>query len=173
MAKVKGPLMSLSASGTVADTVTFDKRGFVRQRVIPANPQTAAQGNQRQVLLSVQKALKVMGNTPIAQVKTLAEPSYRWNSYLMAQVIGASSTEFDASTTAFNALTAPQRDVWDTEAESVGITEQSITYATDPAHTAGLALFAVSRALFKLGINTGAGEPGAANAAAWAAYFSS
>lgn len=46
MAKVTGPLMSLDASGTVAGTATFSKwkgRNYVRQRVIPSNPQTAAQ----------------------------------------------------------------------------------------------------------------------------------
>ena len=42
--------MSLDASGTVAGTITFSKwkgRNYVRQRVIPANPQTAAQTGVR------------------------------------------------------------------------------------------------------------------------------
>lgn len=50
MAKTVGPLMSLDASGTVAGTITFSKwkgRNYVRQRVIPANPQTAAQTGVR------------------------------------------------------------------------------------------------------------------------------
>lgn len=173
MAKVTGPLMSLSASGTVGDTITFDKRGHVRQRVIPANPQTATQGNTRQILLGIQKGLKVIGDTPITQLKTLAEPSYRWNSFMLQQVIGASSTEFEASKTAFDALTAQQRADWDAAAHSVGLVDQSITYATDPAMSAGMSLFAICRALFRLGINTSAGVPGAANQAAWAAYFAS
>ena len=101
MAKVKGPLMSLEASGTVADTITFDKRGFVRNRVIPANPKSATQGNVRQKLLAIQKALKSIGATVITAVKTIAPTSYRWNSYLLQQVIGAGSSEYDASVTAF------------------------------------------------------------------------
>ena len=50
MAKTVGPLMSLDASGTVAGTITFSKwkgRNYVRQRVIPANPQTTAQTGVR------------------------------------------------------------------------------------------------------------------------------
>lgn len=50
MAKVVGPLMSFDATGTVAGTATFSKwkgRNYVRQRVTPANPQTAAQTGVR------------------------------------------------------------------------------------------------------------------------------
>jgi len=46
MASVKGPLMSMDASGSVADTITFSKwkgRNYVRQLVIPANPQSGLQ----------------------------------------------------------------------------------------------------------------------------------
>jgi hypothetical protein len=50
MAKVTGPLLSLDASGTVAGAMTFAKwkgRNYIRQRVIPANPQSAAQTGVR------------------------------------------------------------------------------------------------------------------------------
>jgi hypothetical protein len=173
MAKVNGPLMSMEASGTIADTITFDRRGFVRTRVIPANPQTPEQGNVRQKLLAVQKALRFIGVTVVAAVKTLAPTSYRWNSYLLSQVLGANSSEFDASRVAFNALSAPERATWEDAAEALGMTEQSITYATDPAVTPGLALFAVARTLYRLGVNVADGQPGAANAGEWAAYFNS
>ena len=46
MAKVTGPLLSLDASGTVADVLTFSRwkgRNYVRQRVIPSNPNTPDQ----------------------------------------------------------------------------------------------------------------------------------
>jgi len=46
MAKVNAPLLSFSASGTIAGTQTYSKwkgRPYVRQRVTPANPDTAAQ----------------------------------------------------------------------------------------------------------------------------------
>jgi len=50
MAKVTGPLFSLSASGQIAKTLVFMKwKGIddVRKYVIPANPNTAAQQVQR------------------------------------------------------------------------------------------------------------------------------
>ncbi len=173
MAKVTGPLMSMEASGTVGKTITFDKRGFVRQRVIPANPQSADQGNTRQVLLAVQRALTFLGAAVIAALKTIAPTSYRWNSFLLAEVIGPGSTEFEASRTAFAALPAGDQAEWNTEAVAAGISEQSITYASDAPISPGLALFAASRALYRLGLNTAAGAPGADNAAAWRAYFTS
>jgi len=46
MAKVTGPLLSLDASGTVANTMTFSRwKGinYVRQRVIPTYTNTTAQ----------------------------------------------------------------------------------------------------------------------------------
>jgi hypothetical protein len=171
MAKVTGPLMSMQASGTLGDTITFDKRGFVRNRVIPANPQSDAQGNVRQMLLGVQKALTKLGATVIAAVKTVAPTSYRWNSFLLQQALGANSSEFEASRTAFNALAPSEKALWETEAADAGLVEQVIPYATDPAISPGLALFVVARALFALGINVADGTPGAANADDWADYY--
>ncbi|MBA7647915.1 hypothetical protein ES703_55694 [subsurface metagenome] len=50
MAKTKGPLFSLDASGTVAGLITFSQwkgRSYVRQHVIPLNPQSTKQVNVR------------------------------------------------------------------------------------------------------------------------------
>lgn len=46
MAKITGPFMALGASGTIAKTLTASKwkgQPYLRQRVIPANPQSASQ----------------------------------------------------------------------------------------------------------------------------------
>lgn len=172
-AVVTGPLMSLTASGTVADTITFDKRGFVRQRVIPANPQSGPQGNVRQMLLAVQRALTKLGATVIDAVKTVAPVTYRWNSFLLQQAIGPGSSEFEAARTAYAALTAAERTTWENAATAAGLTEQVIPYATDAPVSPGLALFAVSRALYALGINSVDGVPGAANASEWGNYYTS
>jgi len=53
MVRLYGPLMSLDASGTIADAVTFSKwkgRNYARQRVIPANPQSVLQVAVRQMM---------------------------------------------------------------------------------------------------------------------------
>lgn len=52
MAKITAPILSLGASGTIADTITFSKwkgRPYARQRVIPANPKSTAQTATRSV----------------------------------------------------------------------------------------------------------------------------
>jgi len=52
MAKITGPLLSLGAGGTIGKAMTFSKWkgvGYVRQRVVPANPQTTAQTLTRDV----------------------------------------------------------------------------------------------------------------------------
>ena len=52
MAKPKQPLMSLGARGTIADSLTFQKRGqttIARSKPIPTDPESDAQLAQRQV----------------------------------------------------------------------------------------------------------------------------
>ena len=171
MPKVKGPLFSQEASGTLGHTITFDRRGFVRQHVTPANPRTAAQGNQRVKLLNTQKVLTFIGAAVIALVKAIAPTSYRWNSYLLSQVLGSGGTEYEASIVAFNAMGNGARAAWDAEAAALGITAQNIPYATDAAVTPGGMLFAVSRPLFRLGIGVDNGQPDDANAGDWSQFY--
>jgi hypothetical protein len=61
MAKVTGPLLSLSASGTVASTMTYATwKGipYVRQRVIPTYSNTAKQADVRELLKEATQAWK-------------------------------------------------------------------------------------------------------------------
>lgn len=58
MAKVTGPLLSVSARGTIASTQTYSSwRGvnYVRQRVIPSNPRTMEQQKTRNVFANMGK----------------------------------------------------------------------------------------------------------------------
>lgn len=53
MVKLRGPMMSMAASGTLADTITFATwkgRPYARERVIPSNPQTGAQTGRRAMM---------------------------------------------------------------------------------------------------------------------------
>lgn len=66
MAKVKGPLFSLEASGSVAKTVVYSKwkgRQYVRQHTIPLNPQSEKQVNVRTAMTLL-----------VAYWQTLADP---------------------------------------------------------------------------------------------------
>ena len=67
MAKPKSPLLSLGARGTIADSLTFQKRGratIAREKPIPENPRSEAQLAQRQVYrdaISAWRALTAEG----------------------------------------------------------------------------------------------------------------
>jgi hypothetical protein len=53
MVRLYGPLMSLDASGTIADSVTFSKwkgRNYARQHVVPANPNSVSQQSVRAMM---------------------------------------------------------------------------------------------------------------------------
>ena len=61
MAKVTGPLLSFSASGTIAKAQTYGRwRGvqYARQRVIPANPNTSGQQETRNTFKFLQNVWK-------------------------------------------------------------------------------------------------------------------
>jgi len=63
MAKVTGALMSLTASGTIAQTLTYAAwKGvnYVRTRVIPANPRSTAQQSTRNVFKFVNDLYKFL-----------------------------------------------------------------------------------------------------------------
>lgn len=50
MATVKGPLMSLDASGAIADAIVYSKwkgRNYVRRHVVPSNPRSGGQLGSR------------------------------------------------------------------------------------------------------------------------------
>lgn len=62
MAKPTGPLLSLGASGQIGKTLVFGKwrgRPYVRQHVIPGNPQTAEQSLTRDTFSWLQSVYKV------------------------------------------------------------------------------------------------------------------
>lgn len=85
MAKVKGPLFSLSASGQLAKTLIYaDWKGidYAKQYVIPANPKTADQQEQRGFFTSAIEAWHVDGYTE--------DDVTAWNLYALAQKMAAS-----------------------------------------------------------------------------------
>jgi hypothetical protein len=85
MAKVKGPLFSLSASGQIAKTLVYgDWKGIdiVRKYVIPANPNTALQQTQRGYFAAAVEDWHTDGFTAVDVAA--------WNLYALAQKVAAS-----------------------------------------------------------------------------------
>lgn len=74
-AKLDGPLMSMGASGSIGGILTFGNnkgRNFVRQLVIPANPQTAAQMGVRSMMKYVGQEWAQLSSTDQATWATRA-----------------------------------------------------------------------------------------------------
>jgi hypothetical protein len=67
MVKVLGPMFSFEASGTIGNIATFSKwkgRPYVRQRVIPANPNSVLQVSTRAMMRFLSQKWLAMGTTP-------------------------------------------------------------------------------------------------------------
>lgn len=69
MTRVTGPLFSLTASGTIADVITYSNwKGlpYVRSRVIPANPKTDDQVSIRNTMTAGVSAWQTVASVPAA-----------------------------------------------------------------------------------------------------------
>jgi hypothetical protein len=181
MAKTTGALFSMEASGAFGETIVYDKRGYARIYKIPSNPKTEAQGNQRQRMINIQRAISRIGSSSQTQVATnflaaykasVPDP-YRWRAYL--QGVGTQEEVYTASRAAWDALGMLAKDAWNSEAIANGYTVRSIDYAGENAPTAGENMFHLARLLY---VNNGsrmtsgpASPPGEANHDAWGDFL--
>ena len=129
MAKVKGPLMSMEASGSYGSTLVFGRRlgsNVVRQLVKPSNPQTQGQMDARnrvRVFGALQKfvsgtALMLSGKTSTdkALIAALTPAGQRWNSYMQQVGIGSGGIAYNGARAAYALLTELEKGAWDTAA---------------------------------------------------------
>ncbi len=157
MAKVIGPLMSIEASGKYANTLVFDKRGRVRQYVVPANPNTLAQQGVRNKMGDIQRELKLLGVTLRDDLRAAFGPT--WNSQIIGELTANGAAALASYTTEFNAFTAPQKAEWATADGATPVQVED-----------GCLLYAVASAVYDMGVRISATItltlPAAANAAA-------
>lgn len=126
MAKVKGALFSMDASGKFGDALVFTKwkgRQVCRQLVTPSNPQTANQvevRNAQRVAAKCQhfaNATTLKGESRLVTdkeaIKAITPSGFAWNGYFVQQIIGAGMVTYDAAVAAYTALTSPQKTAWD------------------------------------------------------------
>jgi hypothetical protein len=79
MAKVTGPLMSMDASGTVGDALTFSKwkgRNYVRQYVIPSYSNTTEQANIRDIVRKASIAWKLGSTVGATAINSTYKTNY-------------------------------------------------------------------------------------------------
>lgn len=148
MAKVSGPFMSLDASGTLAGTLTASKwkgRNYIRQRIIPANPNTAGQQGVRSILGTIAKAAH-------AVLTSAADPAFVGSPFFVAARDGAPSGQswiswlqkvmyplFTAQIAAYSGLSGTISGYYQTTALTLGLGAY-VDKAGD-THTAGEQLF--------------------------------
>mgnify|MGYP003375799129 CR=1 FL=1 len=141
MAKVKGPLMSLEASGSIANTITFSiwkGRPYVRQLVTPSNPSSAGQINIRKILGSIAKACRLVltqktdvalvGSPFYVDARDTAPSGQSWISFLQknAQDI------YTKTIAQWALIDATEKGYFTTNAEAAGLTDYVPTLGGSP-----------------------------------------
>lgn len=142
MAKVINPLLSGTASGQFGQMMTFDKRGYVRKYVIPANPQSVAQMTVRNRMGDIQRELKTLGTTMRADLK--ASLGARWNSLIIGEITANDGAKWDDLTTEFNAFQSGEKTAWGTNDPATGL-----------VNTAGLVFYIVAQSLYDVALRIG------------------
>lgn len=150
MAKVTGPLMSLDASGTVANTTVFSKwkgLNYVRLHVTPINRNTAGQQAVRSIIGTLAKACAAVltiymdsadpavGSPFFTAAVAIAPTGQSWISYLQKIMYSV----FGSKVTSYSALDSTHKGYWQTAALTTGLTAY-VDKAGD-THTAGEQLY--------------------------------
>jgi len=159
MAKVTGPLYSMSASGKIADAMVFfgwKGTNVVRQWLKPANPQSAGQGDARIIMGGTGKAVgKIEPSSAFHQQLidlSLIPGGQTKQSYLVKYIIDnylTNTTTYAAELALCTGHTAYAS--FGTLADSLTIVEFDLTYATNAAYNKALGLYLIAKASIALG----------------------
>lgn len=152
MAKVTGPLYSMTASGKIADAmVHFGWKGIavVRQWLKPANPKTADQGDIRQILGGLGRAaIAAKADSLFREDAKASSTGYNtWVSAFVQYVrknIMTDATAFESELTAFNGHTAVA--TFNSSALALGLTSFGVSYrGTTNVFSYGLELYELAK----------------------------
>lgn len=164
MAKVTGPLMSMTASGKLADSVVFSVwKGvaYVRQYVIPANPQSEGQGDQRIIVGGTGRACgKVAVGSTIATklaAKEVIPAGQSKQSYLVQYILDHyldSVTNYEAQLALVTGHTSYTS--FEQGADDLGITEFDLAYAATSPYDKALGVYLLAKTCIALNFT---GEP--------------
>ncbi|MFZ2153989.1 MAG: hypothetical protein WAV16_02045 [Candidatus Moraniibacteriota bacterium] len=172
MCKVTGPMHSDGASGQFAKSMVFGNwKGVnvVRKYVIPANPMSSGQGDQRIIMGGtgrvagkvtvagdVNGQFATLGVVPAGQSKQSYLVKYILDHILVdASALAAIQSEF-AGHTADTDFTA--------EALALGLADFDLSYATAAPFTKGEQLYVLAKALIAIGLT---GSPYTTALASW------
>jgi len=134
MAKVTGPLFSMSASGKLANSIVFfGWKGInvVREWIKPTNPKSADQGTIRLIAGALGRSTSVVDSTSdfAADIKEYMASGLTWPSAISKYMIDNEvndGTAWDALVTEYEAHTA--KSDWDDEADDLNLQQLDIAY---------------------------------------------
>ena len=172
MAKVSAPLMSMSASGKLADAIVFftwKGRNVVRQWLIPANPQTSGQGDRR----------IIAGGTGRAVGKITVDENYHQQlidlelipggqtkqSYMVKYILDnyiSNATNYSTELACMKAHSAS--DHWQTQADTLNLLDFDLDYASIDPYDERLGLYLMAKAAIALSFT---GTPYTKTLSAW------
>ncbi len=158
MAKVTGPLYSMSASGKLADAmVYFGWKGVnvVRGWVKPANPMSATQGNQRTIIGGTGRAVgEIKPEKAFAQQLidlNLIPGGQTKQSFLVKYILAhylQDATAFAAQLAEYTAHTV--KAAFQAAADTLGIVDFSLDYDSIAPYDKGLGLYLIAKTAIAL-----------------------
>lgn len=170
MAKVTGPLMSLEASGTIGNALTFSRwvgRPYVRRYTVPGNPQTMGQENHRNRFSAVgtittwaSRNNQLFGSNLVddqALIKSKTPADQRWNGYLLRVMTSGNGAQFEAAKAEWDGPQVGAQAAWETAANALTPPMPSATQRGEggvslPAATPGFLLFVLHWGFYQMGI---------------------
>lgn len=172
MAKVQGPLMSMSASGALGKAIVFfgwKGTNVVREWLKPANPQSEGQGDQRIIIGGTGKAVgKIQPGSafaqqlidlsllPAGQTKQSYLVKYITTNYLTNATTYASQLALCTGHTAYTSFQSGAGDLT--------IVEFDLPYAGVAAYDKALGLYLIAKSAIALGF---VGTPYSVALSAW------
>lgn len=174
MAKVTGPLMSLEATGTIGDALTFSRwvgRPYVRRYAVPSNPQTLLQEIHRNrfsamgtiATWAARNTQTFNANTDNVQelIKSKTPADQRWNGFLLRVMTSGNGAQFDACKNAWHTVSGSSQTDWENTATNLtppmpSAAQRGTGGVSTTAATPGFLLFALHWALFQMGLESAA-----------------
>lgn len=156
MAKVIGPLLSLGASKSVGNALTFANwKGLntVRIKSSPSNPQTTSQMSGRAFFAAGGKITKRsdLAEAVVTFVKGITPAYNSWASFFVKEMMGTNYTNIEAAKTAYNnGSNATVKGYFDDAAGQAGIESVDLDGTSNTQVAAGLCLWAAYMASYRL-----------------------
>lgn len=160
MAKVTGPLFSVSASGAVGKSIVFFQlphcvgKTPVRQWTVPANPQTTDQGDVRLKLQAAGRVARRVqaGSTLREQIQSVTPTGHIWNSYYVTSMLGRNMANVDTALSQWDGLDPSLQDDWESQATQIPLEASSVAYSDVGDISPGQALYIAAYGAYMLGV---------------------